>query len=856
MALSKKCHMLDIFLNPCYNDLGDDMNTTDEIMKKIHNFALEDIMGERFGRYSKYIIQDRAIPDVRDGLKPVQRRIIFAMYRDKNTYDKPFKKCANAVGNVLGKFHPHGDTSVYDALIRMSQDWKQNHILVEVDGNNGSIDGDPPAAMRYTETRLSKISEELLKDLDKGTVKMALNYSDTIWEPTVLPAKFPNLLVNGTTGISAGYATNIPPHNLNEIIDATIKRIDSPNCRIDTILEIVKGPDFPTGAIVEGIDGIRSALETGRGKIIVTCRYEFAKNKGKEQIIISEIPFEVNKQLLVKKIDDIRLERKIDGIGEIRDESDKDAAVRIVIDLKTGADKNLVMNYLLKNTELQCNYTYNMVTIVNRRPKLLGIIGILDAYIAHIKEVIKLRSEYDLNVAKKEVHILEGLIKAISVLDEVIKIIRGSKNKADAKINLSKRFGFSDLQTEAIVTMQLYKLTNTDITDLEERLANYRKIIEGLEAILADENKLSGVVKDELRKIKKEYGIPRKTEIRDNVTEINISAEDLIVKENVMGVLTNEGYIKKVPMKSYLAAKDEETTVKQGDYCLHIFETTTLNKLLVFTAMGNYIYVPVNDLPWCKWKDLGKHISNVVTLNPDDSVIGAYIINENGDNGQVVMFTSDGMVKQTNLNDFIVSRYTKLYTAMKLKEGARLVSVVPAHENCLIVTKTGYFLNYKTSEVPLLSAKASGVKGINLKDDEVIGGLSYDETSEYLTIFTNQKTAKRIKIAELTPLSRAKRGLTLIKKVKTTNYEIVTALIAHNKTMIGLVSGEDIGILKNTDIAIMDIASTGSNIAKKKFSRAFAFADITTISEPKEEKKKDIEDNPSTDDNFIDEFKI
>ena len=856
MALSKKCHMLDIFLNPCYNDLGDDMNTTDEIMKKIHNFALEDIMGERFGRYSKYIIQDRAIPDVRDGLKPVQRRIIFAMYRDKNTYDKPFKKCANAVGNVLGKFHPHGDTSVYDALIRMSQDWKQNHILVEVDGNNGSIDGDPPAAMRYTETRLSKISEELLKDLDKGTVKMALNYSDTIWEPTVLPAKFPNLLVNGTTGISAGYATNIPPHNLNEIIDATIKRIDSPNCRIDTILEIVKGPDFPTGAIVEGIDGIRSALETGRGKIIVTCRYEFAKNKGKEQIIISEIPFEVNKQLLVKKIDDIRLERKIDGIGEIRDESDKDAAVRIVIDLKTGADKNLVMNYLLKNTELQCNYTYNMVTIVNRRPKLLGIIGILDAYIAHIKEVIKLRSEYDLNVAKKEVHILEGLIKAISVLDEVIKIIRGSKNKADAKINLSKRFGFSDLQTEAIVTMQLYKLTNTDITDLEERLANYRKIIEGLEAILADENKLSGVVKDELRKIKKEYGIPRKTEIRDNVTEINISAEDLIVKENVMVVLTNEGYIKKVPMKSYLAAKDEETTVKQGDYCLHIFETTTLNKLLVFTAMGNYIYVPVNDLPWCKWKDLGKHISNVVTLNPDDSVIGAYIINENGDNGQVVMFTSDGMVKQTNLNDFIVSRYTKLYTAMKLKEGARLVSVVPAHENCLIVTKTGYFLNYKTSEIPLLSAKASGVKGINLKDDEVIGGLSYDETSEYLTIFTNQKTAKRIKIAELTPLSRAKRGLTLIKKVKTTNYEIVTALIAHNKTMIGLVSGEDIGILKNTDIAIMDIASTGSNIAKKKFSRAFAFADITTISEPKEEKKKDIEDNPSTDDNFIDEFKI
>ena len=515
------------------------MNDTQEVINKIHNYALEDIMGERFARYSKYIIQDRAIPDVRDGLKPVQRRIIFAMYKDKNTHDKAFKKCANAVGIVLGKYHPHGDTSVYDALIRQSQDWKQNHILVEVDGNNGSIDGDPPAAMRYTECRLAKISEELLKDLDKNTVPMAPNFSDTLMEPTVLPAKFPNLLVNGTTGISAGYATNIPPHNLGEVIDAAIKRIESPNCRLDTIIDIVKGPDFPTGGIVEGLDGIRKAFETGRGKIVVKCRYEFVKNKGKEQIIISEIPFEVNKQQLVKKIDDIRLDRKVDGMAEVRDESDKDALVRIVIDLKAGADKNLIMNYLLKNTDCQCNYNYNMVTIVNRRPKLVGVLGILDAWINHAKEVVRLRSETDLAVARKEVHYTEGLVKAISILDEVIRVIRASKNKQDAKDNLVKEFDFTPEQAEGIVMLQLYKLTNTDVVELEERLKTLLKIIAALEAILSDESKLEGVVKDELKKIKKEYAIPRRTEISETVTEINISAEDLIVKENVMIVLSH-----------------------------------------------------------------------------------------------------------------------------------------------------------------------------------------------------------------------------------------------------------------------------------------------------------------------------
>lgn len=834
------------------------MNDTQEALSKIHNYALEEIMGERFGRYSKYIIQDRAIPDVRDGLKPVQRRIIYAMYIDHNTHDKAFKKCANAVGNVLGKFHPHGDTSVYDALVRMSQDWKQNHMLIQVDGNNGSIDGDQAAAMRYTETRLAKIADELLKDIEKDTVPMVLNYSDTILEPTVLPAKFPNLLVNGSTGISAGYATNIPPHNLGEIIDATIKRIDSPNCRLDTILDIVKGPDFPTGGIVEGLDGIRQAFETGRGKVIVSCKYAFEKNKGKDQIIISEIPFEVNKQQLVKKIDDIRIDNKIAGIAEVRDESDKDASVRIVIDLKAGADKNLIMNYLLKNTECQCNYNYNMVAIVNRRPKLLGIMPLIDAYIVHIKDVIKKRSEHDLAVAEREVHLTEGLVKAISILDEVIAVIRASKNKKDAKENLVKKFEFTELQAEVILTLQLYKLTNTDILELKKKLEDLLKIISGLKAILSDENKLASVVKEELKRIKKEYALPRKTEISATVKDISISAEDLIIKENVMMVLTNEGYIKKVPMKSYTSANGDETAVKPGDYPINIYETTTLNKMIIFTKLGNYIYMPINDIPWSKWKDLGKHVSNLVTTNPEDSVIGSYIIDENNCDDTIVMFTKQGMVKRTKLSDFIVSRYNKLYTAMKLKDKDEIVNITSDKDNTMIVTETGYYISYKTNEIPYASSKSSGVKGINLKDDLVVSGLTYNEEDEYLNIFTNQKTAKRVKLTELTQLSRAKRGSMVIKKVKTTNYLITNALITSTKDTIGLSMLEDVGILKNTDIPIMDLASTGSAIAKKKFNHAFRFTDIVKIEEkkPKKKSEKTKEEAKQEKIEFIEDFKI
>ena len=829
----------------------------EDVLKRIHEYSLEEIMGSRFARYSKYIIQDRAIPDVRDGLKPVQRRILWAMYKDKNTYDKQFKKCANAVGNVLGKYHPHGDSSVYEALIRMSQNWKQNHTLVEVDGNNGSIDGDPPAAYRYTECRLSKISEELLKDIDKDTVNMAPNYSDTLFEPTVLPAKFPNLLVNGTNGISAGYATNIPPHNLIEVCDAVIKRIDSPNCHEDSIYEIIKGPDFPTGGIIEGLDGIKQAFKTGKGRLIVSSKCEFQKNKGKEQIVITEIPFEVNKQLLVKKIDDVKYEKKIDGIAEVRDESDKESAIRIVIDLKPGVDKDLILKYLLKNTDLQTTYSYNMVCIDQRRPRLLGIIPIIDAYIDHQKDVITKRTKFDLDFAQKEMHITEGLVKAISILDEVIAVIRGSKNKQDAIQNLVKKWDFTEDQATAIVMLQLYRLTNTDVTVLMEKLENLKKIIENLQAILNDESKLKMVIKEELRRIKKEYGVPRKTEIKAEVSDLKIDEKELINKEDVILILTNDGYLKRVSLKSH-NSNDGETALKPGDYVVGYMQTNTLNKLCIFTSLGNYLYIPIHEIPACKWKDLGKHISNIVTMNPDDKVVNVYVINESISNPTITFFTKNGMVKQTPLNDMIVSRYNKSYTAIKLKGDDEVVNVTITKPNVLIITKTGYYLNYKSSEIPVSGPKTSGVKGINLKDDEVISGVTYYDEDEYIDVFTNQGTAKRIKLKDLNTLSRAKRGTTLIKKVKTTNYELLSAFITNSKDTIGIKCNNDIITLKNSEIPINDLASTGSVITKQKLTKAFISKELKLIDDKdieipklKEESTKEL-----TIDDFIDDFKL
>lgn len=789
----------------------------EDIIKKIYDYSLEEIMGERFGTYSKYIIQDRAIPDVRDGLKPVQRRILYSMYKEKNTFDKPYKKSARAVGDVMGKYHPHGDSSIYEAIVRMSQDWKMKEPFVDMQGNNGSIDGDSAAASRYTEARLSEIAGVMLQDIDKDTVTMAPNYDDTLLEPTVLPSRFPNLLVNGTTGISAGYATNIPPHNLGEVIDATIDRLDNPNSTLEEIMQFIKGPDFPTGAILEGVDGIKSAYRTGRGKIILKSRVTIEKNK----IIIHEIPYEVNKALLVRKMDEIRIEKKIDGILEVRDESDKDG-LQIAVDLKKDANAENILNYFYKNTELQISYNFNNVVIVNRRPMLLGILGILDAYIAHQKEVVTRRSEFDLRTAKARYHIVEGLIKAISILDEVIKTIRSSKNKADAIGNLVKEYDFTEKQADAIVTLQLYRLTNTDIVSLQEEMKKLLDTMKNLEAILGDEKVLIKVLKKELKEIKDKYATPRKTEIRDEITEIKIDATSMIPKEDVMVVVTNEGYIKRTSLRSYAASNVEDLTLKEKDYIVGLYNMNTLDTLLVFTNLGNYLYIPVYEIPDLKWKEMGKHMSNIITVNPDEYVVNAMPVYDFDQSLYITSFTRNGMVKRTLLKEFKVSRYSKAINMMKLKDKDEVVNVTYSVDtNVLVVTKKGYGLWYKTSDINPVGIKASGVKSINLRDDEVVSGLLFPNDSEYITLFTDKGTAKRMRFTEIDMGTRGNRGLLFMKEIKSNPSHIVDAYVEDVKTEVVVVTKKYEKEMKIVDIPIMDRYSNGSFVVKDKIKDTY-----------------------------------
>lgn len=833
-----------------------------DIIKRIEDYSLEEIMSLRFAAYAKEIIQDRAIPDVRDGLKPVQRRILYAMYKAGNTSDKGYIKCAATVGDVLGKFHPHGDSSVYNAMVRMSQWWKQSAILVDIHGNNGSMDGDPPAAYRYTESRLAKISNELLKDLDKNTVAWAPNFDDRFLEPTVLPAKFPNLLVNGTNGISAGYATNIPPHNLGEIIDATIKRIDSPNCYLDTILEIVKGPDFPTGGIAFGKEGIIEAFKTGRGKVIVQAKYEFVKEKGKEQIIITEIPFEVNKQATVAKIESLRIDKKIEGISEVRDETDR-SGIRIAIDLKSNANKEVIMKYLFKNTDLQISYNYNSVAIVNRTPKTLGILEIIDAYIAHQKEVITKRTEFDLAYYTKNYNIATGLIKAISILDEVIALIRASKNKSDAKINLVNKYGFTEEQAEAIVTLQLYKLTNTDIVVLKEECEKLKNLIEECNEILHDENKLKNLMKSELREVKKNYAVPRKTEIRDEIVDIKLDAKEMIPDEKCVIVVTNDGYVKRVSQKSF-SSSTEETTLKPGDYVTNKFMASTRDSLLLFTNLGNYLYVPIHILPEVKYKDLGKHISNTIMIKEQERIVASLILKDKSKT--LTLFTKNGLTKQVLLKDFEVTRYSKPMMAIKLKDDDELINADTSSDEVLFVTNNGLYLRFNTNEIPVVGTKASGVKGINLKDDYVIYA-SPIKREEYLNIYTNYKTIKRVKINELVSISRAKKGNMLFKKAKTKDYKINFAYLTVTKDTNIYRTDNEIHELKTSEIPIMDLASTGSSVKYNYdlFALKKELIDLTKV-----EKNDDKEDVQVVDEevkptkkeeqlsfaSFIDDFKI
>ncbi len=754
-------------------------------VEKFQDLPLEEVMGDRFGRYSKYIIQDRALPDTRDGLKPVQRRIMYAMFHEGNTFDKPFRKSAKTVGNVIGNYHPHGDTSVYDAMVRMSQDWKSRHMLVEMHGNNGSVDGDPPAAMRYTEARLSAIAAELLRDINKNTVEFVPNFDDQDMEPTVLPSRFPNLLVNGATGISAGYATDIPPHNLQEALDAVLMRLDNKNCTVDELMTVIKGPDFPTGGIIQGVDGIKKAYETGKGKIIVRSRTEIEQLKGnKEQIIITEIPFEVNKANMIRKMDELRVnDRRLDGISEIRDESDRNG-LRIVVELKKDVPAQGILNFLLKSTDLQVSYNFNMIAIHNRRPMMMTLPLMLDAYIDHQKEIVRRRSQYDLTRAEDRLHIVEGLMKALSILDEVIETIRASKDKRDAKNNIIEKFGFSEEQAEAIVSLQLYRLTNTDITQLQKEQDELHELVVKLKAILEDEKKLIRVIKSELNDIKKRFTVPRLSTIEAEIEEIKVTRDVLVPSEEVVVTVTKDGYVKRTSLRSHSASNGKDFAMKDSDYLLYEANLNTQHHLLLFTSKGHYIYQPVHELPDIRWKDLGQHISSIVPIDSNEEIIEVIGI-ETFDQPNVYVFTAtkEGQIKRSALADYIVTRYSKPIKTMNLKGEDEMIfaRLVTDQEEVLLSTNTSYTIRFPMEDLPVTGVKTAGVKGIIVKEGEYLAAVALlkpDQEHE-LVIVTQRGAVKRMLLSELELGNRAKRGVVILKELKSNPHRIFTILVVN-----------------------------------------------------------------------------
>ncbi|HGN7356733.1 DNA topoisomerase IV subunit A [Staphylococcus aureus] len=768
----------------------------------IQDLSLEDVLGDRFGRYSKYIIQERALPDVRDGLKPVQRRILYAMYSSGNTHDKNFRKSAKTVGDVIGQYHPHGDSSVYEAMVRLSQDWKLRHVLIEMHGNNGSIDNDPPAAMRYTEAKLSLLAEELLRDINKETVSFVPNYDDTTLEPMVLPSRFPNLLVNGSTGISAGYATDIPPHNLAEVIQATLKYIDNPDITVNQLMKYIKGPDFPTGGIIQGIDGITKAYESGKGRIIVRSKVEEETlRNGRKQLIITEIPYEVNKSSLVKRIDELRADKKVDGIVEVRDETDR-TGLRIAIELKKDVNSESIKNYLYKNSDLQISYNFNMVAISDGRPKLMGIRQIIDSYLNHQIEVVANRTKFELDNAEKRMHIVEGLIKALSILDKVIELIRSSKNKRDAKENLIEVYEFTEEQAEAIVMLQLYRLTNTDIVALEGEHKELEALIKQLRHILDNHDALLNVIKEELNEIKKKFKSERLSLIEAEIEEIKIDKEVMVPSEEVILSMTRHGYIKRTSIRSFNASGVEDIGLKDGDSLLKHQEVNTQDTVLVFTNKGRYLFIPVHKLADIRWKELGQHVSQIVPIEEDEVVINVFNEKDFNTDAFYVFATQNGMIKKSTVPLFKTTRFNKPLIATKVKENDDLISVMRFEKDQLItiITNKGMSLTYNTSELSDTGLRAAGVKSINLKAEDFVvmtEGVSGNDT---ILMATQRGSLKRISFKILQVAKRAQRGITLLKELKKNPHRIVAAHVVtgeHSQYTLYSKSNEEHGLIND-----------------------------------------------------------
>ena len=729
--------------------------------------SLEDILADRFGRYSKYIIQERALPDARDGLKPVQRRILYAMMQDGNTWNKPYRKSAKAVGNVIGNYHPHGDSPVYDAMVRLSQSWKIRLPLIDMQGNNGSIDDDPAAAMRYTEARLSKIAGLLLEDIDADTVAWTPNFSDEIMEPVVLPARYPNLLTHGISGIAAGYATYIPPHNLNEVIEGTIYRIEHPDCTLDDMMKIIQGPDFPTGGIIMSREGIRQAFETGKGRVLVRGRAVVEEGRTINQIIITEIPYEVVKSSMVKKMDEIRLNRKVDGILDVRDESDRNG-LRIVVDLKKEVSAEAVLNYFYKNTELQVSCNYNTVAIVRKAPRLMPLLDILDTFIDHREEVVLRRSRFNLKNREKRAHIVEGLIMAISVLDEVIAIIRSSKNKADSRVNLMNRFGLSEEQAEAIVTLQLYRLSNTDILELKKEAASLEKEIAFLKGIIENRRKRMKLIIKELQEVNAEFQTPRLSEIQDEVDEIVIDQKAMIAEEQVMVTITRDGYVKKVSLRSWNSSAGVPTGRKEGDVLVGASQASTLQTLAVFTDLGHYGEVPIYKLTDARWKDTGNHLSAWLKMESNEKIIAAFLKEDDAKDFRYILASRYGQIKRMDPANLSAQKGMRMQTVMLLGTDDRVVSVEPVMENdqhVALISRDGFGVEYPVDTIPQSSLRSRGVRGMSLGKDDTIVGASVICT-DCLLLAMEEGYMKRISSTDLPAFGRPAKGIRLFKAIK------------------------------------------------------------------------------------------
>ncbi len=790
--------------------------------------TLDNIMSDRFGIYTKYIIQERALPDARDGLKPVQRRILYSMWIDGNTVEKAHRKSAKTVGSVMGTFHPHGDSSIYEAMVRMSQDWKVNLPLIDMHGNNGSIDDDPAAAMRYTEARLSKNAALMLQDIDKNTVTMTNNYDDTCLEPTVLPARYPMLLVNGSTGIASGYATNIAPHNLNEIVNATIHRLNNPECSLDELLQYVKGPDFPTGGIVQGKDAIKDVFATGKGKVVLRSRCEIVEGKTNNQIIVTEIPYEVIKCQLVKKISDISLNKDVEGILDVRDESGR-SGLKIVIDVRKETDANLILNYLYKSTDLQINYSYNSIAIVNHRPVLMSLTAAIDAFIEHRKQVVLNRSIFLRDKKKARLHVIEGLIKAISILDEVIELIRKSKDKRDAVLNLMKAFAFTEIQAEAIVNLRLYRLSNTDITQLKEEYASLIKEIAELERIINSAQILTEVLVKELKEVNELCPTPRKTTIEDEVTEIVVDKLAMIPNEDCYLSLSKDGYIKRYTPRAYSSNEGSLPFTKDGDFLIGVKDGETLDTLLVFTSKGNYLYLPLYKIEDGKFKDLGKHLSSYVKMEGNERVIGACLVKNFQTYAFVVLATKNGIIKKTSIPKFEVTKWGKELVAMKLKKNDEVVSMNICYEgsDLVIVTKNGYYNKYSSEILSDLATRAQGVLAISCKQDELVS-VAVDNHDGNEMLLALDRGMKRIHFSELAFTNRAVKGIRIFKQIKTNPASVTASKVVGPYNSLYYKDKEYIKF-DVKDIPFMDIEQSFSGTVSSNESYSLMKDDLSDI---------------------------